>query len=147
LESAAGRAYLATGYHPWYAHLLNATVVDWDHWARGDGTVKLRLTESGQMMLGGSAQTFDIYYNQGPLLARADTPQLPPYDELGVFESEIAQKDAPHGVMIGTSAVARAAFGKGRVFVFSPHPEYTKGLEHYVRRAVTWAAGERAGVK
>ena len=61
---------------------------------------------------------------------------------LATYNSEIAKKGAPSGVMVGTTAIAAGACGKGRVLCFSPHPEKTKGLEDFVCRAVRWAAGK-----
>jgi len=57
------------------------------------------------------------------------------------FNSEVALKGAPHGVMVGTTALASGVYGKGRVFVISPHPEQTEGQEGIVRGALVWAAG------
>jgi hypothetical protein len=52
----------------------------------------------------------------------------------------MAKKGAPSGVMKGTTAIAAAEFGKGRVICISPHPEKTKGLDGFIRHAVTWVA-------
>jgi len=69
-----------------------------------------------------------------------DNPLAPEYESLGIFRTGMAEKGAPEGIMPGTSAIVRATFEKGRVFVFSPHPEMTEGLGHMVERAVLWAA-------
>ena len=42
--------------------------------------------------------------------------------------------------MRGTTAIASAAFGKGRVICISLHPESTNGLDGVIRRAVNWTA-------
>jgi hypothetical protein len=42
--------------------------------------------------------------------------------------------------MKGTTAIAAATFGDGRVLCFSPHPEKTPGLEYMIVRAISWAA-------
>ena len=44
--------------------------------------------------------------------------------------------------MARTSAAVRAQYGKGRVFISSPHPENTPGLEHLIPRGILWAAGK-----
>ncbi len=44
-------------------------------------------------------------------------------------------------MMKGTSAMVSAPFGKGRVFLSSPHPERTAGMERLLQAAVLWAAG------
>jgi hypothetical protein len=81
-----------------------------------------------------------VRYNQGPLLAPADKKGVPEYEPLASFETEVAENGAPRGVMKGTTAIARAEFGTGRVVCFSPHPEQTPGLKSLVRQAVRWAA-------
>jgi hypothetical protein len=133
-------AYLATCDYPWSLHILDAKVIDKKHWARGSGNVDVGLSDAAVKLLAAPAATCSILYFQGPLLAPAEHPDLPDYDRLGVYEGEIAKNGAPSGVMKGTTAVASAPFGKGRVFCFSPHPEKTAGLEGMLTRAITWVA-------
>ncbi|MFT6182370.1 MAG: hypothetical protein ACI9NQ_001808 [Paracoccaceae bacterium] len=38
--------------------------------------------------------------------------------------------------MKGSTAIAQRVFGKGRVICFSPHPEMTEGLEHFIQLAI-----------
>lgn len=45
--------------------------------------------------------------------------------------------------MKGTTAIARGQFGKGRVICFSPHPEVTRGLEHFIQLAIRDARPKR----
>ncbi|MEI7732640.1 MAG: BPL-N domain-containing protein [Verrucomicrobiota bacterium] len=134
-------AYLASSHYTWSLALLNARVVDTEHWARGMGDVTLKMTPEGRRLLGSTNESVTCYYGQGPLLAPGNHTNLPPYILLATYNSEIAKKNAPSGVMIGTTAIAMGTYGKGRVLCFSPHPEKTKGLEDFVRRAVRWTAG------
>jgi glutamine amidotransferase-like uncharacterized protein len=138
-------AYLATNDYPWSLNLINARVVDKQHWARGKGTVKLRLSEKGSELLLQKGRELDIHYAQGPLLSRRewDDPKVPSYESLAIFTSEIAENGAPRGVMEGTSAIVRCEYGNGRVFCFSPHPELTEGLHHLVPLAVSWLAPQK----
>jgi glutamine amidotransferase-like uncharacterized protein len=131
-------AYLAAADRPYYLRIINAKVIDREHWARGGGDVQIRFTNEGKRDLEQDSQIVQIRYNQGPLLARDAQADLPTYTELAVFETEIAKKGAPQGVMKGTSAMISATFGKGRVFVSSPHPERTPGLEKILQSAVKW---------
>jgi glutamine amidotransferase-like uncharacterized protein len=133
-------AYLATCDYAWSLHILDAKVIDKQHWARGNGPVEVSLSDSGKSLLAAPAQSCSILYFQGPLLAPAANPDLPDYQLLGTFESEVRKEGVPGGVMKGTTAIAASTFGKGRVFCFSPHPEKTPGLEPMVTRAITWAA-------
>jgi glutamine amidotransferase-like uncharacterized protein len=133
-------AYLATCDYAWSLHILDAKVIDKAHWARGNGPVEVSLSEPGQQLLAAPKQSCSILYFQGPLLAPASNPDLPDYQPLGTFESEVHKDGVPGGVMKGTTAIVSSTFGKGRVFCFSPHPEKTPGLEPMLTRAITWAA-------
>lgn len=139
-------AYLATDDYEWSLGLVEARVVDKKHWARGNGTVEVELSPAGKTFFGMGSGNFSIHYAQGPLLSRKewDNPAAPEYESLGIFRTGIAEKGAPEGIMPGTSAIIRTSFENGRVFVFSPHPELTKGLGHMVERAVHWVAKREA---
>jgi glutamine amidotransferase-like uncharacterized protein len=136
-------AYLAAADKDYQLKILNAKVIDREHWARGRGDVELGFTAAGQKEIGEPSQKPVVMYHQGPLLAPFDDKDLPPYTLVAQFDTEVAQKGAPHGVMQGTTALASGTFGKGRVFVISPHPEQTEGQEQIVKGAVEWAAGRR----
>ncbi len=133
-------AYLATAEHPWSLGVLDATVIDRPHWARGEGDVKLRLTSAGQQALELEKETCSIHFENGPLLGPGKKDDIDDYEPLATFETEMRKNDAPLGVMKGTTAIARGKFGKGRVVCFSPHPEKTPGREPFLQLAVRWAA-------
>ncbi len=134
--------YLATNDYSWSLNLIDAKVVDRKHWARGKGTVSLRLSPTGTAFFGHAPEQIEIHYGQGPLLGRRewDDENVPNYQSLAIYDSEIAEKGAPSGVMSGTSAIVRARYGAGRVFCFSPHPEVTEGREGMISVAVEWLA-------
>ncbi len=136
-------AYLATRHYSWSLGIVDAKVLDTEHWARGTGTVRLRLTAAGRAMFGGKAGP-DIYYGQGPILAPAGDPEIPDFDALAIYVTGIAKNGAPKGVMPGTPAIVRGRFGAGRVVLFSAHPERTKALNRYVPQAVFRAVQPRA---
>ncbi len=136
-------SYLASASYPWSLNLLDARVVDSEHWARGTGEVQINITPAGKTALGTNEAQCAIYYGQGPLLAPAGKDDINDYEQLASYETEIAKRGAPPGVMKGTTAIARAKFGKGRVECFSPHPEKTPGLEPFLQAAVRWAAEEK----
>ena len=138
-------AYLATNDYSWSLNLIDAKVLDRKHWARGMGTVQLELSPSGQELFQIAESTLDIYYGQGPLLARRewDDPKTPDYESLAIYASEIAKNGAPSGIMKGTSAAVRCKYGKGKVFCFSAHPELTDGLQHLIPTVVNWLADDK----
>jgi len=131
-------AYLASNDYAWSLNLIDAKVIDKQHWARGTGTVQLDLSKEGQKLLGASTNIVEVYYGQGPLLLPKEDPEVNDYQQLATYKTEIAKKGAPKGVMPGTTAVATSTFGEGRVFCFSPHPEKTEGLEPWINHAVRW---------
>jgi len=134
-------AYLATSHYPWSLAILDAHVLDTRHWARGTGSVVLEVSPAGRRLLGIDGDEVDCYYGQGPLLAPGNRDDLPDYEGLATYGTEIAKNGAPSGVMVGTTAIAAGSFGQGRVICFSPHPEKTSGLEAVIRRGTRWAAG------
>jgi hypothetical protein len=133
-------AYLATCDYPWALHILNARVLDKEHWNRGNAEVEIALSARGREVLGARDEMVSIHYAQGPLLAPGQNKELPGYDTLATFRTQVAKNGSPKDVMPGATAVAAAAFGKGRVLCFSPHPEETEGLHRFLLRGIAWAA-------
>jgi glutamine amidotransferase-like uncharacterized protein len=129
--------YLASHGYPWSLGLINLKTIDREHWRRGSGDVQVELTDAGRAVLG-EHETVTIRYANGPIFAPAEVADLPPYEVLGWYRSELAENGAPTGVMIDTPAIVSAPFGQGRVLIFSCHPEYTEGLESWVNAAVRW---------
>jgi hypothetical protein len=133
-------SYLASSHYDWSLGLINARVWDRVHWARGKGTVTLGVTEPGRDVLGLPSATVDVHYAQGPLLVPDNRPDLPGYQVLARFDSEVALKGAQDGAMAGTHAIIRSKFGRGRVICFSPHPEVEGGPNSLMTSGVIWAA-------
>jgi len=136
-------AYLACNNYAWSLKILDARVIDRQHWKRGTGEVEIELTAQGCRLLLDKTGNFGIRYANGPLLAPDEDPNIPDFQTLAYFRTEIRKNDAPPGVMKDTPAIVIGRFHKGRVFCSSPHPESTDGLDAIVRRAILWAAPER----
>lgn len=133
-------AYLASTQYSWSLGLINARVWDRVHWARGTGNVQLKLTSSGCRLLDASNPDVTVMYGQGPLLLPDLQPNLPGYEVLAAYQSEVALKGAPEGAMVNTHAIIRSKFGEGRVICFSPHPEKDGGPRYLMTAGVRWAA-------
>lgn len=129
-------AYLAAGERDWSLGVLDAKVVDREHWNRGFGNVTIAMSTTGMETLSVAIAKPEIYYHQGPLLAPGNDPNISDYLSLATFESEIAKNGAPTGIMQGTTAIATGDYGQGHVICFSPHPEKTKGLESMVLKGI-----------
>lgn len=135
-------AYLACSNFTWGLGILNAGTVS-NKWRRGQGIVDAEATGASPEILGEVKGIFKVRYNNGPILKPGDRTDIPAYTPLVLFRTEMALNDTPVGVMVNSPAQAISTFGKGRVFVSSPHPEGTPGLENMIPRGVFWAAGEK----
>jgi len=136
-------AYLACSNFTWGLGILNASTVS-NKWRRGQGIVEVESTGSNPEILGEVKGTFKVRYNNGPVLKPGERTDLPAYTPLVLFRTEMALNETPVGVMVNSPAQAISTYGKGRVFVSSPHPEATPGLENLIPRGVFWAAGEKS---
>jgi len=135
-------SYLASSHYDWSLGLINARVWDRAHWARGGGEVSIRMTDPGWQLLGRGG-SIPVHYNQGPLMVPDDESNLPGYEVLATFDSEVADKGAQPGSMRGTHAVIRSLFGEGRVICYSPHPEVSGGPNDIIAAGVRWAGRGR----
>ncbi len=88
------------------------------------------------------AGRFAVRYANGPIVKPAGRDDLPDYESLAWFRTELAKNDTPVGVMVNAPAVFAGAFGRGRAACVSPHPEQTDGLDHLVPRLVSWVASK-----
>lgn len=135
-------AYLGTNDYTWSLNLIDAKSVDRAHWRRGTGTVTTKLAPAATRLFNHDGEDVQLFFGQGPLLGRRewDNANVPDYQSLAIYETEVAENGAPKGIMKGTSAIVRGRYGSGRVFIFSAHPEMTEGREHLIPRSVDWLA-------
>ena len=130
-------SYLACSGFSWGLGLIDARTLS-PLWQRGKATVKVELTPAGRRALGMGEGWFDCLYAQGPIVGPAEDENLPDYEVLAWFRTEVAANNTPKGIMLNSPAVFAGHFGRGRVICFSPHPEQTKGLESWISGAVAW---------
>ncbi|MDB5294421.1 MAG: Biotin-protein ligase, partial [Phycisphaerales bacterium] len=142
VSSCAG-SYLASTHYDWSLGIINSDVLDAAHWLRGSGDVDIELTDAGRAILGDFKGLVKCHYANGPLLAAGKAAGLGAFTPLAYYRSDMA-KSAKGGVMPNTPAIIAGDCGSGRVLCFSPHPEYTAGLEGFVARAVRWTARKPA---
>ena len=127
-------AYLACSGFEWGLGVLNAKTVS-PKWRRGQGEVKIEGLAFGEKMADRG-----IRYANGPIIKADVRKDLPEFEVLVSFRTELALNDTPVGVMVNAPAMVRSTYGLGRVFTSSPHPEQTAGLEPIVEKAVRWTA-------
>lgn len=133
-------AYLACANYEWSLGILDARTVS-SKWKRGRGFLDLDAEPAGESIFGKVSETFKVRYNNGPVIKPMGSDDIPDYKTVFTFKTEVAENDTPVGVQVGSPAMAIGEFGKGRVFISSPHPENTPGLENIIPRALAWASG------
>jgi len=127
-------SYLACTGFTWGVQILNAKTPS-PLWERGHADLKIETTKTGQELLGLPADATVIYHN-GPILTPGLRKDLPEYEPLVFFRTEVSKTPKQAGLQVNTPAMARGTYGKGHVLVSSPHPEQTAGMEHWVEHAV-----------
>lgn len=127
-------AYLACSGFEWGIGVLNARTVS-PKWRRGQGEVKVGGEAFGQKLVDQG-----IRYSNGPIIKADARKDLPEFETLVTFHTELAENGTPVGVMVNAPAMVRARYGLGKVFTSSPHPEQTAGLEPLVEKAMRWVA-------
>lgn len=133
-------AYLGTSRYDWGLKVIDAQTVDSKHWKRGIGMVQIELTDAGRKVLGNRKGPLEIRYANGPLLGPFNDDDLPDYEVLAYFRSELAENGAPEGMMVDTPAIVSAGYKDGRVLLISPHAEGIPDLEFIIENAVRWSA-------
>ncbi len=82
--------------------LINVRHPDIERWNRGEGWVEVEIL----------GEKNKLWYENGPVFSEGD------YEVLGIFRGDVNEISSPIS-LISTPAVIR----KGRVLLFSPHPE------------------------
>jgi len=139
----AGAFMAASDPYQWGLNLLDARIVDHDHWARGIGPVEIELSDAGKGVLGDFDGIQTLHYGQGPIVEPAGRDDLPDYEVLVWYRTGIGEDGADPAVMVGTPAIVCARYGEGRVLVSSGHAEWSSGLESFLPRYFEWAGGLR----
>lgn len=131
-------AYLACDGFSWSAKMLNARTVS-QKWRRGEGEVQIELTPEGKKILGENfTGLMPCRYANGPIIKPAGNADMPDFQPLAYFRTELAENDTPVGAMTGAPAIVASTFGKGKIITMSPHPEQTQPLNDMVVHAVQW---------
>jgi len=134
-------AYLACSGFSWGVGVLDAKTVS-SKWRRGEGTVQIEMTPKGKEITDISVEKHDIRYANGPIIQPNHRDDIPDYEPIAFFRTELAENGSPKGAMVNSPAMARGTFGQGRVLISSPHPEQTAGMEGFAEHAVRWVAGK-----
>lgn len=134
-----GGAYLACSGFSWGLGVLDAKTVS-NKWKRGVGAVQIEVNALGTDTTGIPARALPIRYANGPVITPAGRADVPDYEPLATFRTELSENGTPKGAMVNTPAWVRGTYGEGRIITSSPHPEQTVGMDPWVLHAVRWVA-------
>ena len=132
-------AYLACSGFDWGLGILNAKTIS-PKWQRGKGFVQVEFAPVGKDVTGFNSGKHQVLYANGPVIRATSLTNLPPFETLAYFRTELAENGTPKGVMVDSPAIARARFGTGRIIFCSPHPEQTDGMEAFIESTVRWVS-------
>jgi len=121
--------------------IVNAAVLDIEHWNRGSGPAEIEVAVRHPIFKGIKAKTFTLNYFSGPVLIPANL-DLPAYKELAVFRTDYHENGAQPGDMLGKTAILESRYEQGKIILFSPHPELTPGYEEMLVKTVIYVTGK-----
>ena len=140
---------LATTSFDWSLNLVNAGtlsdkvqtpgpdgVMTVDMGKRGSGTVTMELTDAGRQILAGRTGLIETGFHLGPVFVPNQQSDLPKCLPLGEYRSEVWLHKLQIGTMVNSPSILAAQYGKGRVVIFSSHPEGREETEPMLVRAV-----------
>jgi len=122
--------------------IVNAEAGDIQHWNRGTGKVTIETSAKHKIFSGIDSKEFEMSYFNGPVLLPSDMP-LPAYKSLAVFKTDLHENNAVPGFMLNKTAILEAKYNKGKIILFSPHPELTPGKESLLFNAIKYVSGEK----
>jgi len=93
------------------------------------GQTSVRLTPAGGNLSEQGPGKIRLYYQNGPRMELMPNADPNGVEVLGYF-------DTSRGSLNGSVAIVRGNFGRGKVFLFSPHPELSSGHEDLFSSAV-----------
>lgn len=103
---------------------------------RGNGIVKMELTSAGRKILGGPTGLIDAAFYGSPVLQPTERADRLRCLSLGLYRTEVWLHKLHIGTMIDTPSILATRYGRGRVIVFSLHPEARHGTKLLLVRAV-----------
>lgn len=140
---ASGKGYVgicAGAYVPMQQGFMNAKTKD-PRWRRGVAMLEIEFSEAGLKIFGEKYKGIQtIKYANGPILDINISTNLPPVEVLAWFRTETAANGTPEGIQVDSPAIVLTTYGKGKMFVVSPHPEQTPELRGLVEAMVRFAA-------
>ena len=140
---ASGKGYIgicAGAYVPMQQEFMNAKTKD-PRWRRGKAMLDIEFSEAGLKIFGEKYKGIQtIKYANGPIMDVNISTNLPPVEVLAWFRTEVAAEGTPKGIQVNSPAIVLTTYGKGKMFVVSPHPEQTPELRGLVEAMVRFVA-------
>lgn len=143
---AGGYLLSSTPIYKWSLKLTSSSVFDRAHYNRGRGLIELKLLKDGEKYFPelSGRKSFFLQYYDGPVLVREKSTNLPNYEELGQYVTDIhLTGGSKPGVTPGKTALLFNKAGLGKVFVVIGHPEATPGMRWMIPRMVRVVTNRR----
>ena len=136
---ASGKGYIgicAGAYVPMQQGFMNAKTKD-PRWRRGKAMLDIEFSEAGLKIFGEKYKGIQtVKYANGPIMDVNISTNLPPVEVLAWFRTETAANGTPEGIQVDSPAIVLTTYGKGKMFVVSPHPEQTPELHGLIEAMV-----------
>lgn len=116
--------YLASRNNTGALGLSPVEIVDLEHWRRGELLLPVELTAAGAAFFGVRKRLWQMHFANGPIVAPASGRDAGQLEVLARFRGETLENGALPGLQLGSPAIWRNQFGRGRVLIFSAHPEH-----------------------
>lgn len=142
-------AYLCSSHYSWSLHLVNTAIFTGTRdipgkgkksmWYRGKSEqVSMALTEQGKAIFKSAADEVLVRFHNGPIVSPGTDSELPDYETLAYFRSEVVRYEPQKGTMINTPAIVAGEHHAGKVIAISPHPETSPELESIILDSIHW---------
>ena len=116
-------------------------VMDSEHWERGYGEVPVKIEPGFAANIKLRSPRFPMAYANGPLLTSLGGSPSGGFHPVAYYDANL--RGNPGLAMNDTIAAGYGWYGRGRVFLFSMHPDLSSdaGAKTLLDVAVSWASG------
>ncbi|MEZ5299672.1 MAG: BPL-N domain-containing protein [Verrucomicrobiales bacterium] len=97
--------YLACENFSWSLKILDAKTRS-SKWERGKAVLDLGFEGGAESLFGLDAKV-EVRYQNGPVMEPAHSPDIPDFETIAVFGSEVAKNGTPKRPQVGTPAILR----------------------------------------
>ena len=116
--------YLASRNNAGALGLSPVDIVDLEHWRRGELLLPVELTAAGAAFFGVRRRHWQMHFANGPIVRQPENSRPGGIEVLALFRGETLENGALPGLQLNSPAIWCNGYGRGRVLIFSAHPEH-----------------------